>query len=227
VVTVVVAVLVAAALSFWAWLIKLNPLFIVLIFIGVATFIVILINQLDSFFHRHKKGLSKFTDKEIESSIREWLDIPGFVIQRLDIIDDPEALFSYIVVDGSGRRIGIRRSKKDSHCIGMWADIPIPAESKEMHVKLTQDELKKLAGTLTLEMLRLGCSYELSNFSKKGFLFRIYSVIPIDDSLTASIFKSEGAQLARAYTLIIGIMGLTLHGLGINVPMHPKATSKS
>jgi hypothetical protein len=96
-----------------------------------------------------------------------------------------------------------------------------------MHVNLTVDDLKKLAGELSLEMLRLGCGYELSHFDEAGFNFRIYHAVPIDDSLTADLFKTEGAQLTRAYALVIGILGLKLHGLGANVPIYPKAQSQA
>jgi hypothetical protein len=210
-----------------AWLKQVPAYLIVLSAIAVIALGLLGVNQFALFRERHRRGFSKLTDKEKEPAIREWIDIPGFTIKRSDVEDGTEAFFFYTIVDSGGRLIHIRRSKRDPDCIGMWADIPIPAESKEMHVKLTQYELKKLAGALTLEMLRLGCGYELSNFSKKGFLFRIYNIIPIDDFLTATVFKSEGAQLSRAYTLVIGIIGLTLQGLGVDVPMHPKATSQS
>lgn len=226
VVGVMVAMLTALGLAFWAWLKALDPFFIVIIFLAVMAIVIIIINQLDAFFQRRKRGLSKYSDKEIENAIREWIDIPGFTFKRSDA-EDEDSFFLFHVVDDCDRPVHIRRSKKASSHILLWSDISIPSKSEEMQIEFAQEDLKKLAGALSLEMLRLGCGYELKDFSERGFLFRIYHTIAIDDSLTADTFKDAGAQLMRAFTLVMGIVGLTLQGMGVNVPIFRKASPQT
>ncbi len=112
--------------------------------IGCAFWI---LNQVSSWREKHKKGFSKLSDKEIERTIREWVDIPGFTFKRLDV-DENESYFVFSVTDYDNHPINITRSKKHPHDIMIWADISV-APKPDVHINLTDERSARISGEIS------------------------------------------------------------------------------
>ena len=207
--------LVPIVVGILAWLQQIPWYLIASSIVITAVFIIIGINQVDTWKERHKKRISKFSDKEIEDTVRGWVDIPGFTFKRLDV-DEKVAYFLFMVRDNMDRQVHITRVKENPYYILLGADMSI-APTPDMQKILTVTELTKLKGKLIMEMLRLGCGYDYKPM-ESGFNMRVYNTIRIDDSLTATAFKEAGAYVTRAFTLMMGVVALTLQEIGITLP---------
>jgi hypothetical protein len=74
------------------WVIRWEMWLAILFTIGCAFWI---INQLHTWKDKHKKGLSNYSDKEIENIIREWVDTPFLSFKREDV---PNVYFQFVVI---------------------------------------------------------------------------------------------------------------------------------
>ncbi len=217
-----IPLVVGAVVVFLAWVQQIPWYLIALSAIAAIAIVFFIINQIHTWRERHKKGLSKYSDKEIESTIREWIDIPMFTIKRTDV-DESKTYFTFTVIDTEDRQFHIARNRKSPHYIGIFTAMSLDSKP-EMSVELTEEDIKKLVAKLSLEMLRLGCSYEF-DFKEKGFILTLHNSVLIEDSLTDVAFRNECGFLARAWSLAMGIIGLTLQELGVNVPTFRKRDS--
>lgn len=191
-------------------------------------FVFFAINQFETRQDRHKKKLSQLSDKEIEDTIRKWVDIPEYTYRRSDV-DVKGAYFIFDLTDTVGRPIHVTRNIKDPHCIGIWSDLGLlPADNEypglpekklgeiRQIIKCNFDKIKQ---KLSLEILRLGCYY---HFYEELGVIRLVNDVYLDDSLNASEFISQCLFVTRAMTLVQLVLLNTLGELGINVQVSGK-----
>jgi hypothetical protein len=176
------------AVAILAWLKHVPAYLIVIGVVAVIALGFLGVNQIALFRQRHHRGLSKQTDKEIENTIKEWIDIPGFTIKRSEV-DENKTYFMFTVTDDCDRQVHIWRGKQTPYYITMSSEIKVG--SRPDIIGLTPENLRELASKLSLEMLRLGCSHEF-DFKEKEFVLKLYNSVFIEDSLTDIIFRKEG-----------------------------------
>jgi len=213
------------AVIVFAWLAQLPTYQLILLTVGTIGLVLWVINQIAIWRERHKKKLSKFSDKEIENTIREWIDIPGYTFKRSDMGIDG-AYFVFTLTDTEGRPINITRNVKDPHYIQIWSDLLLfpdipditegqktPREELKKIKQLIQDNIDKIGFSLSLEILRLGCHYQF--FKEQGIL-RLVTDVYLEDSLDSSDFIRQCLFVTRAMTLVRLIFTATFGGIMLN-----------
>lgn len=161
---------------------------------------------------RSKKKLSKYSPKEVEQTIREWVNIPEYTYRL-----SPDAVegtyFIFDLTDSVGRPIHVTYNEKDPHRIGIWADLKLLPTDDNEYPKLPEKRLAEakqlievyyasLKHNLSIEMLRLGCNY---SFHDDLRLIRLANHVYIDDLLNASEFINQCLFITRAMTLVDSI----------------------
>jgi len=171
-------------------------------------------NQITLFRQIHQRRINKYSDREIEALIHDWLDITGFTLKREDV-DENNAYFLFTILDSCSRPVYITRQKNAPHYIRIYSGIGFNPKP-DARRKLTLGEFNSLTQKLGLEMLRLGCSYEITPL-ENGFNISIENSVPIDDNLTRITFGEACAYITRSFTVVIRIIGLTLGEWGVGI----------
>jgi len=165
------------------------------------------------------RKFSELSDEEIQTTIRGWLDMVGFSIQR-QRVDESHVFFSYKVIDTIDRPCSVTRYKHSPHSIDFHADLGFKPPTK-IASKIPESEIKKLVNKISIGLLQLGCGYEFLSVDD-GFGIRLNDQIKLDDSLTMQLFREKGAFMMRAFILVMEIIGQSLQELGIEVPLYER-----
>jgi len=192
----------------------------ILFCVGCAFWIM---NQIALFRERNVKGLTKLSDKELENTIREWVDIPDMTFKRSD---SPDSYFMFTLTDKFNRVIHIARHKKDPHYISIWTDINISSHPA-LNIELSENDLEKIGVNINLEMARLGIYFSTTGTGTKSIQVRLYNPILLDDSLTAFNFRQQCLFVTRAFVLLMQVLRITLSELGIILPTSEKESSQN
>ncbi len=179
------------------------PMYIILslgaVFLAIAIpMTVLIINQIALWKERHKKRLSKYSEKEIEDTIREWVDTPFLTFKREEI---PNVHFQF-TVSSHGVPVSLIRNHKETHAIGIVTDVSlIPTDGKQ-EMPVTEDLWREVNGNVSIELARLGIQFEFNG--KKNLTERVRLIEPvfIDDSLTRLRFLERVMFVMRAVILV-------------------------
>jgi hypothetical protein len=161
--------------------------------IGCAFWI---INQIGIWRKRHRKKLSKLSDKELEETIYKWLAIPGFAITRQST-KEPEIFHLSLSLPKNGINVDIVKSKLYSDMVFVMSRIIY----SERH--LSQQELNRVRSKIDIEMARLGVEFipPPETVSQQAQII-VQVAIPITDELTAFEFRQTTTLIARALLLV-------------------------
>lgn len=182
----------------------------------------LIVNQVEISFQRHKKKISRYSDKEVEATIREWVDLPSLLVQRKETPDDLLFLF---VVTHSGYILNILRAKKEPSTISIVANAVLPLEG------LTRQDRNTVAGRIAVEMARLGIQFWMTYAkinNKEVGQTEVQEIVTLDDSLTPFYFRQRVMFVLRALVLIQQAFGAYLaeKGLPPNEPNPHKEGSQ-
>ncbi len=177
--------------------------------IGCAFWIV---NQIDTWRARYKKGLTKLSDKDLEKTIRDWVDIPNLSFKRSD---DSSTYFAYTLTDEQKRTIYVVRNRKSPQEITIGSAISIPTHPTQYR-ELSEEELVEILDNISLEMIRLGIYFTITGKGSEPRVINFFNPVLIDDSLTSYQFKKECLFVIRAYTLLLQVFKLAISDLPIS-----------
>lgn len=177
-------------------------LLLVLIVSGIVLW---LINQIHIIRERHKKGLTKLSDKKLEETIQDWLDIPNLARTRKT---NEETLFQFDVQAPSGIPVTIKRRKVDPFFFHFGVVITWNNENKVKINALKEPFLSTLLSDIKIEMARLGIQHS-------GIIHPLNEILlidstPIDDSLTRYDFLQHIFFVIRASSLVAALIERTL-----------------
>ncbi len=173
--------------SYWA------PLTIPIILIVVAlTFY--LVKQFK--VNEKEKQLTELSDKELESTIHGWVDIPRISVTRQT---NDETLFQFDVVAPNSIPITIKRRKVDPFFFHFGVIVTWKPETKEKLRSQQEPMRSNLMSNLRIEMLRLGIQFEMKgNFDE----ILLVQTIPLDDTLTRFYFLQQIYFVIRCASLV-------------------------
>jgi hypothetical protein len=149
-----------------------------LLVLGAIALVLFVINQYSLWKERHKKGLSKLSDKEIEDTIRKWLFDPMFKLQPMI---NSKCFFEFEIEDREGKFVTISRTKENPTNILLSSSIILNEDQRNKHSKLTLDAQKNFAHLLRIEMARYGIGY--SGIDTELKRISLENIILLDDSL--------------------------------------------
>jgi len=216
---VIVAAIIAGCVAVWSLVSKLpSPIIFVA---AIATFaaIIIIWNQIVIWRERTKKKLSQYSDKELETVVREWVDIPSLSFSR----QEPEQTeyFKFLLTDNSGRYVTITRNKNEPSMILILSEMTFPDDKQQ----LNQANWKTLRDRLSLELARLGIEFTYSGIANQPKSVRVTEPVIIEDSLTSFRFRQSVVLVIRALVLTKLVGEYTFKELGIAIPVSYKEGS--
>jgi hypothetical protein len=185
---------VAAVVGRLAWLRHIPDYYIILLVLAAIGLSLFVINQWKQ--GRWKRGISKLSDKKIENIIREWIDIPGFTIERRP--KETDINFNFQIKDKQNRYFNIIRDTVNPSMIQLVARVNLEAEDRSF----SKLYINKIAGKIKLELARFGIEYI---FEDLKYIQLIDSVI-IEDSLKEFDFRRRMFFVMRAIVLILVII---------------------
>jgi len=215
---IIVAIVFGVGVAMWSLIHKLPP---PIIFVaGIATLAAILViwNQIALWRERTRRRLTKLSDKELENTIREWVDIPDLTFKRSDM---PNAYFMFTLTDKFNQQIHVMRHKEEPQYITIWTDIDISSHPTP-DIQLSEEDLEKIGVNINLEMARLGIYFATTGTGTKSIHVRLYNPVFLGDSLTSFDFKRECLFVIRALVLLKQVLRKTLNELGISLPTSDK-----
>jgi len=153
------------------------------------------INQYAVFRERHKKVLTQLSDKEIEDTIRNWLDITSFSFQRKEAI---QGLYFAFEVKHGGLSVHIERQYKEPDVIILAGELHM--NPKETPITLADWE--KLGGQISVDMARLGIQWKFVGEDNKWEKVRLLDAVLLDDSSTGFYFRQKIMFVVRSQILV-------------------------
>lgn len=217
---VIVAAIIAGGVAVWSLISKLPSPIIFVAAITTFAAIIIIWNQLGIWRERTKKKLSKYSEKEIEAVIREWIDIPTLSFRRQE--PEQDLYFKFLLTDNFGRHINIIRKRNQPSMILIVAEMTFPDSRQQ----LTQANWQTLADRLSLELARLGIEFIFNGVPNPLQRVRVTEPIIIDDSLTGFHFMQRVMLVIRALVLAQQIGKNTFKELGVTLPTSGKEGSQ-
>lgn len=199
----------------WSFISSLpGPIIFVL---SITTFAVILtgINQIKVL--REQKRLSKYSDKELEDTIRKWIDKPYYKIQRREIND---RLFSYNVepIEGEGL-VEVARFPKDRSQLHIGVQITVPIEVTSFLSALPEPLRSNMIDDLGMELTRFGIRFDLLTQPFK--VLNIEDIVNIDDGLNEFHFLEHVTFVFKALAMVRGYLTILLRSRGFKQNVQP------
>jgi hypothetical protein len=170
--------------------------YLLLIALGAFALVFWGINNFRAFQNKRKKGIAELSDKEIDTTIRDWLDDPIFTFKREN---KSECLFQFVVTDEQGRPITVSRTKLKPNQLSITTGINLSDEHRQKYETLSHDEKEKITHILRIEMARYGVGYK---GIKKGLeRIDLGDVVMIDNALTEFYLRQRIFYVIRAFAL--------------------------
>jgi len=143
----------------WLSSIPLHQLVMVILFsvLGVLVLVFLILNQYRQFRTGRQKKIAELNDKDMERTIRDWLDKPTFTFKR-EV--SPDCLFRFVVTDRQGRPVTISRYKSEPSTVLLTTGITLNDEHRKKHDTLNERQKKMVSCNLRIEMERYGIGQE-------------------------------------------------------------------
>ena len=154
---------------------------------------------------------SEYTDKKLEDTIRQWLDIPELSFRRE--IHEQFLYFKFSATDRYNRPITIYREKADPSNIEIATRILLTSPDENQSNTLDESDWHIMVDKLSLELVKFGTRYE---FDHKLGQIKIWLSLPIDDDLTISYFRDNVMAMIRAGNLVSLVRDSVLNELIAN-----------
>jgi hypothetical protein len=201
---------ISAMIGWLAWLKDVPAYLIILAILAAVGLIIFIINQYYNYRSERKKSLSKLSDKKIEKTIRDWLDIPGYNIEKMR--GEENIFFNYLLKDKIDRKVNIIRAKEEQHLISFIGKVIIdPPRSRP----LTDFEWRKLSGKISIDMARFGIEYDFTGSTNRYDSVTLLDRLVLDNSLNDIVFRQRILFVIRAIILVIEIYNQFLFEIDI------------
>ncbi len=175
------------------------PLYqLLLLIIGTVGLVLWTINQIAVWKERHKKSLTKLSDKELENTIREWINIPAWSVQPQTLQEG--TLFAYLI-QHQDLHVAIVRQASERSIIGLASKLTMRSKKTE----LSQPEWERLSGQLSIQLAQFGIEYDFVGDPIKWETIQIVEPVILDDSMTGFYFRSRVMFVIRAAILTLEI----------------------
>src|SRR4030042_3606951 len=137
----------------WLSSIPLYQLVLVILFsvLGVLVLVFLILNQYRQFRTGRQKKIAELNDKDMERTIRDWLDKPAFTFKREASTD---CLFRFVVTDRQGRPVTITRYKAEPSTVLLTTAITLSNEHRKKHDTLNEHQKRVVSCNLRIEMER-------------------------------------------------------------------------
>ncbi|MSQ11095.1 MAG: DUF2299 domain-containing protein [Dehalococcoidia bacterium] len=186
---------------------------IVLGIMAAASMALFATNQVHDFRRRRDRGFATRRDKDIEATLRRWLD--G---ERLSIQTDSQAnaVFQFKATDQQSRVMIVAKSRNlpDFILIGGKWDIPQDAQGSFAKMPITIRE--DMIWECRLEMLCRGVGYQGIEypFTSVGFEVRV----PCDETCTKPVFLDRFNTARYSYATLTELIVMAFRRAGMSVP---------
>jgi hypothetical protein len=160
--------------------------------IGGCSFIALLIFALTG-KHIFSRQEPQTTIENVESNLRQWVDYFGLGVKKMD---ESDSIFAYLVTCRSGISVIVARVKARERYLVFAVNMEISQEHRDFLSSLSKDQSGRVAEELTLELARLGVSYNVS-FEPNGTMNKVslQRSIPITHNVTQDTFASYLDQM--------------------------------
>lgn len=177
-----------------AWLQSVPWYLALLGLLSAVVLILFGINQYEIRKERHKKKLTQLSDKELQSEIRNWIDIPAWSVQPQP--PQGETMFAY-QVEYKGIHIAVVREKQQSSIVVLITKFTMQSEK----TNLSEVEWQRLSSQLSIELARFGIEYDFIGTPNKAETIELVEPVILDDSLTPYYFRSRIMFVVRGRIL--------------------------
>jgi len=167
------------------------------------------INQISVFQERRKRGIAEMSDKDVDDTIRGWLDDPVFTFQRKM---NPECLFQFVVSEEQGRRpVTVSRTKAKPSQLSIGTSITLGDEHRKKYETLSNNERDKIVHNLRIEMARYGIGF--SGINRGLEKAKLSDVVLLDNALTEFYLRQRIFYVSGAFVLYEEIISQELMGV--------------
>ena len=203
---VLLVITVTVGVPLLAWLQSIPWYLIALSAIGAFCLMFFGINQYHTFQIERKKGLAEFGDKEIEVTIRDWLDDPIFKFQRRQV--DSNHFFQFVVTDESSRPVIITRTKLKPTQLSLTTAITLGEKHRQKYETLNSPEKEKVVHTIRIEMARYGIGYSGIHIKLERAV--LSDTVLLDNSLTEFYLRQRIFYVTGAFALYSEVIEMAL-----------------
>jgi hypothetical protein len=177
---------------------------------GLVTFILIFVASLVIRAPRLIALLQppKVTPENIEGLIRKWLDEFGLSVRTER--SQEQNYFHLQTTPVNGHQIDIVRMKDRSRYVFLRAGVITSGEHAQQITALAPDEKMRLVLAISLELARLGLTYNVDFDSPTQQVVTFARMVPITDALTEDVFIERVDQVSLATTFVLQTIRLRL-----------------
>ena len=187
-------------IGFLAWWQQVPWYLIALSIVAAVVLIIVGINQVDTWRERHRKKISKLSDKEVKELILKWIVKPYFKLQPVE--GDP-FLFGFNIDHLNIRSTMVFRMRNDPYYIHIGSRVVPPKEVSDILSRMNVNGWVDLQENISLELLRYGIKFTgVDEIPIKEI--QVTESIPLDDWLTEHHFIERIMYVMRAGTLAGG-----------------------
>lgn len=205
-ITTYLPAIVGGAVIFLAWLAHLPLYQLLLLILFTIALVFLCINQIRIFQERRRHGIAELSDREVDETIRGWLDDPVFQFQRKM---SPECLFQFVVSDEQGRRpVTVSRTKLKPSQLALTTSITLGDAHRPKYETLSNIEKEKIIHNLRIEMARYGIGYRGINQGLERVV--LTDVVLLDNALTEFYLRQRIFYVSGAFVLYEEIIGQQL-----------------
>lgn len=205
-ITTYLPVIVGGAVILLGWLEHLPRYQLLLLILFTIALVFLGINQIRIFQERRKRGIAEVSDKDVDKTIRGWLDDPVFTFQRKM---NPECLFQFVVSEEQGRRpVTVSRTKSKPSQLLISTSITLGVEHRKKYETLSNNEKDKIIHNLRIEMARYGIGF--SGISRGLEKVVLSDVVLLDNALTEFYLRQRIFYVSGAFVLYEEIMSQQL-----------------
>ena len=201
-------VIVGGAAILLAWLAHLPLYQLLLLTLFAVALVLWCINQVRIFRERRRHGIAELSGKEVDKTIRDWLDDPSFQFQRRM---NAECLFQFVVTDKQGRPITVSRPKSKPSQLALSTAITLGDEDRQKYETLSDNEEKRIIHNLRIEMARYGIGYSGINRGLERVV--LTEVVLLDNALTEFHLRQRIFYVGGGFALYSAVIGQQLMSL--------------
>jgi hypothetical protein len=171
----------------------------------IVGFSILIINQIDGWRERHKKGFSTQSNENMEAILRKWLDKRQYSSRHNT---DENQLFCFIATDKQQRPFNIMRPRDNPTIIRLLLGL----DEKDLGV-IPMEQQSALRFRIGVEMARFGL---LCHPDKPMF---VHLDLACDDLLTENIFLNAVDRIRQAHVLMVANVQVVLAMIKAQTPI--------
>lgn len=160
-----------------------------------------IINQVNTWRERHKRGFATQNNEQIEDTLRKWLDKKQYSLTHIKNDSD---LFCFVATDMQKRPVNVMRPKNEPQVVRLLLVI-----SEEQIEKLSNSQQNIVKHAIGLEMARLGILWNPNPMYAYLDLF-------CDNSLTESVFIGALNKIRQSAVLASAIAEYLITGFVVS-----------